>query len=92
MPNEWHDVIPVRPARMEPRAGFDWEHVKWDGLRDPLTKACSYCGAVFTKDEAPLRFFHRLGSCAFCDNCAEKWWGLETVAPADDVSGPVPPG
>ena len=59
---KWPAAVRRRPggremAELKPRHGFEWSRVRWGGPRDPVAMSCSYCGAPFPEDHAPLRFF-----------------------------------
>ena len=71
-------------AELKPRHGFEWSRVRWGGPRDPVAMSCSYCGAPFPEDHAPLRFFSIKGAaCAFCEACMQRWWGFEPMPKED---------
>jgi hypothetical protein len=64
-------------AGLSPVFGFDWSRVRWDAADMPQRHDCSYCGARIGDDEVPLRMWDEDGNgCVFCDDCAERWWGL----------------
>jgi hypothetical protein len=66
-------------ATIAPKPGFDWTRVRWDDADAPVKDDCSYCGAAIADDAAPLRMWNERGDgCVFCDDCAERWWGLQT--------------
>ena len=66
------------PAKsLQPKPGFDWDHISWgkpDSVRSAL---CSYCSAGIGENDVPLMLFRDDGHVAqFCDDCQLKWWGM----------------
>lgn len=60
-----------------PRAGFDWQRVRWDDADKPQRNDCSYCGVAIAEDAVPLRLWRPRGDGAvFCDGCAKQWFWL----------------
>lgn len=63
--------------KLEPKKGFDWNHISWgrpDSVRSAL---CSYCSAGIGEDSIPLILFEAGGRTAqFCDACMSTWWGM----------------
>ena len=61
-----------------PKPGFEWPRVRWDGANEPVRNDCSYCGTAIPDEAVPLRMWNaRSDACVFCDDCAEKWFGLQ---------------
>jgi hypothetical protein len=65
---------------LQPRKGFDWNHVSWGRPDSPMSALCSYCSAAIGKDEVPLIMWKGDGHAAqFCDDCMRKWWGMSGI-------------
>jgi hypothetical protein len=65
---------------MQPRKGFDWNHVSWGKPDSPRSALCSYCSAGIGEDDVPLILSSNNGHVAqFCDDCMRKWWGTGEI-------------
>jgi hypothetical protein len=65
---------------MQPRKGFDWNHVSWGKPDSPRSALCSYCSAAIGEDDVPLIMWSNNGHAAqFCDDCMRKWWGMGEI-------------
>jgi hypothetical protein len=60
---------------LQPRPGFDWDHVAWSAPEAPPSALCSYCSAGIGRDCVPLILWREDGGSArFCDDCLKRWW------------------
>jgi hypothetical protein len=65
---------------LQPRKGFDWNHVSWGRPDSPRSALCSYCSAAIGEDDVPLILSSANGFVAqFCDDCMRKWWGMSGI-------------
>ncbi|MGC4026225.1 MAG: hypothetical protein QM744_14415 [Mesorhizobium sp.] len=63
------------PTSIAPKAGFDWNGIKWAPGDQPPPGDCSYCGAAIAEDSVPLILWKEDGAgCRFCDRCTAKLW------------------
>jgi hypothetical protein len=61
--------------KLEPRPGFDWNHVAWGKPDSPRSALCSYCSAGIGEDDVPLILWSENGYAAqFCAACQATWW------------------
>jgi hypothetical protein len=71
------DGVPTGRMNMQPRPGFNWDHVAWGRPDSPRSALCSYCSAGIGEDDVPLIMWRPDGSAAqFCDACMKTWWGM----------------
>ena|ERR1700733_8937621 len=66
---------------LAPNPGFNWQQVSWGGPDEPQAETCSYCDAPIEEDSVPLMIWNADGwGAQFCDDCQERWWGMETLS------------
>jgi hypothetical protein len=64
---------------IQPKPGFDWNHVAWGKPDSPRSALCSYCSDGIPDASVPLIMCRPDGHVAqFCDACMCKWWGFDT--------------
>ncbi len=72
---------------LRPAPGFDPLRLRWGGPEEPQSDECSYCDEAIAEDSCPLRMWRDDGwAVVFCDDCAERWFGLKLVLD-DDLEG-----
>lgn len=76
-------------ATIAPRPEFDWVLVNWGGPDQPRAENCAYCGDQLPEESCHLIIGREDGWVAeFCDHCATRWWGLQSLEEAEPQDEP----